>query len=109
MELRKALAGTEDLVILYVMADNQINRKTLWFIDGNGLREDVVFLQDPGSAAIDRLGLRRPNPEPIEQGVPHPSTFVLDREGIVRMLDQRVDFHIWLDPGPILDALAAIP
>jgi peroxiredoxin len=96
-------------VVLYVMAANQVNRKTHWFIDGNGLRQQVLFLQDPDSRVIDQLGLRRPNPEPIEDGVPHPTTYLLDREGIVRMVDVREDYHIWLDPALIRDALAALP
>lgn len=91
------------------MADEQINRKTLWFIDGNGLREQVRFLRDPQSVVIDRLHLRRPNPEPIEQGVPHPATYVLDRDGVIRFVDVREDFHFWLDPEAVLEALAAIP
>ena len=109
MELRNELAATGDLVILYVLADNQINDKTLWFIDGNSLREKVIFLQDPGSAAIDALGLRRPDPEPMEAGVPHPTTYVLDRDGVIRLVDVREDFHIWLDPASVLAALAAHP
>jgi peroxiredoxin len=47
----------------------------------DGSARDIVFLSDPGHRVIDRYGLfnaayRRP--------VPHPTTFVLDTEGIVR-------------------------
>jgi peroxiredoxin len=109
VELRQALADQDDLVVLYVMASNQINEKTLRFIEETGLRQRVRFLADPDSRAIDALGLRRPDAEPIEQGVPHPTTILLDREGRVRMIDLRADFHIWIDPSVVLDALAAIP
>lgn len=109
MELREALAEMPDVRILYVLPQNQVNAKTWWFIDGNGLREHVTFLQDPQSRAIDRLGLRRPDPEPIEKGVSHPATYVLDREGVVRLVDVREDYHIWLDPAPVLAVLRQLP
>jgi peroxiredoxin len=98
-----------DLAVLYVMAGEQINAKSIAFVDELGLRDRVRFLADPGSRAIDRLGLRRPRPEPIERGVPHPTTYVLDREGRVRFVDVREDFHHWLDPRLLVDALRTIP
>jgi peroxiredoxin len=98
-----------DLVVLYVLPDSQVNDKTLRFIDELGLRDRVRFLSDPGSRTIDRLGLRKADPEPMEVGVPHPATYVLDREGFVRFVDVREDFHIWLDAGVIVAALQKIP
>jgi peroxiredoxin len=109
VELRRELGEVEDLVILYVLPDNQVNEKTLRFIDGNSLRDRVRFLQDPASRAIDRLGLRKPGPEPIEAGVPHPATYVLDRQGRIGLIDVREDYHIWLDPEPVIAALERIP
>ena len=98
-----------DLVVLYVLPDSQVNDKTLRFIDELGLRDRIRFLSDPGSRTIDRLGLRKADPEPMEVGVPHPATYVLDREGFVRFVDVREDFHIWLDAGVIVAALQKIP
>ena len=43
MELRQRFEGVDDLAVLWVMADNQINAKTLRFIDSLGLRERVHF------------------------------------------------------------------
>jgi hypothetical protein len=37
--------------------------------------------------------------------VPHPATDVLDREGVVRLFDVREDYHVWLDPEPVIEAL----
>jgi peroxiredoxin len=108
VELRDQLART-DLQIVWVMADNQINDKTLRFIDGLGLRERVHFAVDPGSASIDDLGIRVPEPEKIAEGVPHPTTYLLDREGRVRFVDVRRDYHIWLDPTVVLATLEQIP
>ena len=108
MELRDTFAGMPDVRIVWVMADNQVNDKTLRFIDGMGLRERIVFAVDPASRAIDRLGLRRENAEAMEAGVPHPSTYVLDRAGIVRFADFRRDYHFWLDPERIVTAVQGL-
>jgi peroxiredoxin len=109
VELREAFAAEDDLIVLYVLAESQVNDKTVRFIDGLGMRDRVRFLVDDGSAAIDALGLRLENPEPIEAGVPHPTTYLLDREGRVRFADVRRDFHIWLDASVLTTALASIP
>ena len=109
MELRKALAEASDLEIVYVMAQRQANDKALRFIDELGLRDRVHFAVDPESTAIDALSIRREGAESIEAGVPHPTTFLLDREGTVRFVDVRTDFHIWLDPSVVVAALEAIP
>ena len=90
------------------MADNQITEKSLHYIDGMGLRERIHFVMDPSSAAIDSLGIRRENPEPMEEGVPDPATYLLDRGGIVRFVDIREDFHLWLHPEVATQALAGI-
>ena len=95
--------------MLYVLASNQINERTLRFINELGLRARVRFLSDEGSAVIDQLELRRENPEPIEAGVPHPATYLLDREGVIRFVDVREDFHIWLDPSLLVEALEKTP
>ena len=108
MELREELRGVEDLVILYVMAEGQINAKTRRFIDEGRLRQHVRFLADRDSRLIEALGLLVSDPEPIEAGVAHPATYLLDREGRVRFADVRADYHIWLDPGALLEALERI-
>ncbi len=108
MELRNTFERVPDVRIVWVMADNQVNDKALRFIDGMGLRERIVFAIDPSSRAIDRLGLRRENAEPMEAGVPHPSTYVLDRDGVVRFADFRRDYHHWLDPERLVVALQGL-
>ncbi len=108
MELRQAFGKVDDLVIFYVMAENQINSKTLRFIDEAQLRERIYFIADPQSRVITDLGLLKPDPEPIEEGVAHPATYLIDRRGRIRFADVRSDYHIWLDPQTISDALARI-
>jgi peroxiredoxin len=109
VELREALEGADDLVILYVMAEGQINDKTRRFVEEAGLRERVRFLKDTDSRVIESYGLLLADPEPMEAGVPHPATYLIDREGRVRLVDVRKDFHIWLDPTALREALASIP
>ena len=106
MELRQAIDGADDLVVLYVMAERQINAKTRRFIDEGRLRERVRFLADPDSRLIEALGLLKRDTEPIEAGVAHPATYLLDRDGTVRFADVREDYHIWLDPSAVLEALS---
>jgi hypothetical protein len=97
VELHDVFAQADDLEIIYAMADNQINDKSLSFIEGLGLRDRIRFAVDPESRSIDRLGLRLEDPEPIEAGVPLPTTVLIDRNGIVRFVDVRRDYHLWLD------------
>ena len=108
MELRRAFDTVPDLVILYVLAEAQINAKTRRFVEEGGLRQRVRFLSDPDSRLISALGLLLGNPEPIEAGVPHPATYLLDRAGRVRFADVREDYHIWLDPKVVIAALDRI-
>ncbi len=108
MELRDTFDAIGDVTLVYVMADEQVNEKTRRFIDEKGLRDRVRFVADPQSQTIDRLGLRLADPAPMEAGVPHPATYVLDRDGIVRFVDVRTDYHIWLDPQLLVDALARV-
>ena len=109
MELRNELEAAPDLQIVWVMAKRQLNTRSLRFVDDYGLRSRIHFWADPESRAIDQLGIRRPNPEPIEAGVPHPTTLLLDRDGVVRFTDVREDYHVWLDPAVVKEALAKLP
>ena len=92
-----------------MVPDAQHTAKAMQFIQSQALQDRVRFLVDPESRAIDALRIRRPDPEAVEMGVPHPATYVLDREGVIRFVDVREDFHFWLDPLLPLRALAEIP
>jgi len=90
------------------MAEQQINPKARRFIDEAGLRDRVQFLSDRDSAVIQQLGLLLEGGEPIEAGVAHPATYLLDAEGRVVLADVRRDFHIWLDPSLVVQALEGL-
>lgn len=50
-------------------------------------KRDIGFplLSDAGSKTIDAYGVRnREVPDPRIDGVPHPGTFIVDREGVIR-------------------------
>ncbi len=92
-----------------MLPGSQVNAKTVRFIEELGLDDRIQFAVDPGSTVIRRLDLLKRDPEPIEDGVPHPTTYVLDRRGIVRFADVREDYHRWLDPTLLVEALGKIP
>ena len=91
---------------MWVMAASQINERSRLFIDELGLAHRILFLADPRSELIRTLGILKEEPEAIEQGVPHPTTVLLDAEGTIRFVDVREDFHFWLDPDAVREALA---
>ena len=41
--------------------------------------------------------------------MPHPTSYLLDRDGVVRFVDVRRDYHMWLDPSLMREALAEVP
>ena len=108
VELRDAFRATPDLEIVWVMSDTQINERTRVFIAELGLADRILFLVDPKSSLIRQLGILKPDAESIEIGVPYPTTLLLDRAGKIRFLDVRENFHFWLDPRALADALAKL-
>jgi peroxiredoxin len=63
-----------------------------------------VFLSDPGHRVIDRYGLW--NPE--GRGWPHPTTLVIDRQGIVRWKFVETNYKIRPSNAQILEALGRL-
>jgi len=99
---------TPDLRIIWVMSDAQINERSRIFIDELGLADRILFLADPKSQLIRDLGILKEDPEDIELGVPHPTTLVLDKEGVVQFVDVRENYHFWLDPAAMSDVLVRL-
>ena len=73
--------------------------------DERGAPPDYRFLSDPGHRVIDRYGLRNPNDD---RGIPHPTTFVLDREGVVRWKFVETDYKVRPTNAMILRALRSL-
>ena len=70
--------------------------------DGKAPR--FLFLSDPGHRVIDRYGLW--NPE--GKGWPHPATYVIDHDGVVRWKVVEVNFKVRPTNEQIVQALKGL-
>lgn len=68
-------------------------------------RIDFPLLEDKNHKVIDRYGLLNPD----GRGWPHPATYVIDKQGIVRWLFVDVDYTKRAANEQILKALRKIP
>ncbi len=68
---------------------------------------DAVLLSDADLAVTDLYNLRNPkNLTPMGiSGMPIPTTFLADRDGIVRWIDQTDDYMLRSDPDRVLEAI----
>ena len=66
---------------------------------------DFPLLEDQNHRVIDRYGLL--NPE--GKGWPHPATYVIDKEGIVRWKFVEVNYKVRPTNNMIFDALKTLP
>ncbi len=68
----------------------------------------ITLLSDAGHAVVDRYGLR--NEEAAQQGrfVPHPTTYVIDRQGVVRWKFTEVNYKIRPTNEMVLEALRGV-
>ena len=65
------------------------------------------LLADPGTRVINRYGLFNPD-DPRGRPVPHPTTIVIDMDGVVRWRMTEVDYRIRPENADILAALAKL-
>jgi len=75
----------------------------------DSVRSDFPFLSDIDLEVISRYGLF--NPDGAGGGrfqVPHPATFVIDKEGVVRWSFVEVDYSIRPSNEQVLEALEAL-
>ncbi len=64
---------------------------------------DYALLSDPGAAVIGRYGLL--NEDAGDRMIPHPTTYVIDREGIVRWKMTEVNYRVRPENDDIREAL----
>ncbi len=69
-----------------------------------GRKPDYTFLSDPGHRVIDRYGLYNPT----GRGWPHPTTYVIDRRGVVRWKFIEINYKIRPTNEMILEALTKV-
>lgn len=72
--------------------------------EGGG-KVDFPLLEDRDHKVIDRYGLLNPK----GKGWPHPATYVIDQQGVVRWKFVEVDYKIRPTNAAILEALRALP
>ncbi len=70
----------------------------------DGIIPDYALLSDPDHRVIDRYGLFNPN-ESKRRPVPHPTTIVIDMQGVVRWKFVEVNYKIRPELEDILAAL----
>jgi peroxiredoxin len=98
--------GQKDTEILAVAIDSKADLQKMAdkISRDDGRPPGFVFLSDPGHRVIDRYGLLNPD----GRGWPHPATFVIDRQGVVRWKIVEVDFRVRASNQQILEALARL-
>ena len=69
-----------------------------------GVELDMTILADPGHAVIDRYGIFNENASEARP-VPHPTTLVIDGNGIVRWRYTETDYRIRPSNEEIVAAL----
>lgn len=72
--------------------------------ENDGLILDYMLLSDPDAAVINRYGLFNQD-DPRGRAIPHPTTYVIDRDGVVRWKMTEVNYRIRPENEDILAAL----
>ncbi|MXV96331.1 MAG: redoxin domain-containing protein [Gemmatimonadetes bacterium] len=73
----------------------------------DGVEPDFIMLSDPDHRVIDRYGLFNPDAPP-NRPLPHPATYVIDKEGVVRYRFVEVDYRVRPTNEDILEVLKAL-
>ena len=68
---------------------------------------DYTLVSDPDAAVIGRYGLFNQD-DPRGRAIPHPTVYVIDREGVVRWKFTEVNYRIRPENADILAALEEI-
>jgi peroxiredoxin len=75
--------------------------------ENDGLALDYTLLSDPGAAVIDRYGLFNQD-DPRGRAIPHPTTYVIDTDGVIRWKMTEVNYRIRPTNEDILAALGEL-
>ncbi|MDT8436145.1 MAG: peroxiredoxin family protein [Gemmatimonadota bacterium] len=104
--LDEDLAKDTELLVVSVDGDAETRQAVGRIARDGGAEPDFTFLSDPESAVIGRYGIL--NPSGGRRGIPHPATYVIDRDGTVRWRDVQTDYTVRPTNRQIRDALAEI-
>jgi peroxiredoxin len=97
-------AATE-IVAIAVDPRDQLQRMVDRVQRESGRAPDFPFLSDPGHRVINRYGLYNEN---STRPVPHPTTLIIDKAGVVRWKVVETDYRVRPTNEQILAALADV-
>jgi peroxiredoxin len=98
---------TVEILAVSVDPDEQIQMMLDRISEEDSIVPDYTFLTDSSHQVIDRYGLFNPD-EPRHRPVPHPTTLVIDREGVIRWRFTEVNYRVRPTNEDILAALAQV-
>jgi peroxiredoxin len=98
--------SASDTRILAIAIDSKADLQKMFdTISKNGGKPSgFLFLSDPEHKVIDRYGILNKS----SKGLPHPATYVIDKNGIVRWRFAEVDYKVRPTNQQILSALRAL-
>ena len=80
-----------ELLVISIDGDKETNQAK-GKIAADGTEPDFTFLSDPDHTVISRYGVL--NPSGNRRGIPHPATYVIDQQGVVRWRDVQTDYKV---------------
>jgi peroxiredoxin len=72
-----------------------------------GVPNEYTLLSDPDAGVINRYGLFNQD-DPQGRAIPHPTTYVIDRDGVVRWKFTEVNYRIRPENEDIAAALTEV-
>lgn len=97
----------DDVELLALAIDTRAQLQTMADkVAAGGGRVAMTFISDPGHKVIDRYGLLNTS---RSDGIPHPTTYVIDRSGTVRWKFTEVNYRIRPTNEMILAAVQRLP
>jgi peroxiredoxin len=96
---------SKKLLMLLTQEPSAADTKAVAKVRTKPIRIDFPLLEDANHRVIDRYGLLNPN----GKGWPHPATYVIDKEGVVRWKFVEVDYKVRATNDMILQALKPLP
>jgi peroxiredoxin len=104
IDLAQAFGGRRHVAVAVILTEAQATPRALAFVRE---RQTPFYYLVDAEGLTERLGLRAEGPDGAAAALP--ATFVLDRDGVVRLRDVRQQARTWLAPEVIRAAVAASP
>lgn len=98
-------ADSKKLLALLTQEPSTEDTKAVAKVRTTPIKIDFPLLEDANHRVIDRYGLLNPT----SKGWPHPATYVIDKQGIVRWKFVEVDYTVRATNEMIRKALTALP